>query len=291
MAIRASACALLVTATLGCGGEEFQSGSGGTSSGGSSSGGSSSGGSANGGTSGSGATGTGGVAGSVNPVGGAGGGAGQSGSGGAGGGVIPGCAPKPNAPLLFHTTLDDSISVQTPITGVGPGTSHGEIGPGICDGAFEIDAQGDFLSYPGAENINLVTGTADFFFKPSSGVNGTRHLLSVPGKFQIVWAQNGDLVVGAGSVVARTIPASSVPLAVGVWTRITVTWKFGATDETVQVYFDGNGAGGTFTPGPINTSPIGEDPLFIGANGENDASHADGAIDDVKIYDGTEEPF
>lgn len=282
MAIRGCSCAVLFVATLGCGGEEFQSGSGGTSAGGSSSGGTS-----NGGTGGSG---TGGEAGSVNPVGGAGGDAGQSGDGGTGG-VIPGCAPKAGAPLMLHTTLDDATSTQTPTTGSGPGTFNGDFGPAVCGNGLAIYAAGNFLSYPGAENINLVTGTVDFFFKPSSGFdNSTRHLLSVPGKFQIVWAQNGDLVVGAGSVVARTIAAVDVPFAVNVWTRITVTWKFLSDGETVQVYFDANGVGGPFGAGPISTIPIDDSYLFIGANGENDPNHADGIIDDVKIYDGTEEP-
>jgi hypothetical protein len=296
MATRRWCCALILGTTIGCGGEEFQSGSGGTSSGGTasggaSSGGTSSGGTSNGGTSGSGATGgggTGGVAGSVNP---------NGGQGGAGGSVsIPGCSLKPGAPILLHTTLDDATAIQSPDTGIPPGSSSGQLVPGKCpasspNGGLAINTQGDFLTYSGLGNINLVTGTVDFFFKSTAANAGTpRHLLSVLGKFLITIDHEGNLLVGVGSEVARTIPAAAVPFTTNAWVRVTITWKFGAEGETVFVFFDGNGVGGSFTPGPLSVPPIEDDPLFIGATGENDPSVAAGVFDDIKIYDGTEEP-
>jgi hypothetical protein len=293
-------CALILGTTLGCGGEEFQSGSGGTSSGGASSGGTSSGGTSNGGTS-NGGAGNGGTSGS-----GASGGVGTGGvaaSGGEGGGAgeggtpnIPGCALKPGAPILLHTTLDDATAIQTPDSGIPPGDSNGQLVPGKCptgtpNGGLAINTQGDFLTYSGEGNINLVTGTADFYFKPAASDTGVaRHLLSVPGKFQILIDQQGNLVVGVGQNVGRTILAANVPFSTDTWVRVTITWKFGDTGETVFVYFDGNGVSGPFSPGPFSVPSIEDTPLFIGANGANDPQVANGVFDDIKIYDGTEPP-
>jgi hypothetical protein len=274
--------------TIGCGGEEFQSGTGGASSGGTS----------NGGTSGTGATGgggTGGVAGNVNPSGGSGNLGGGAGRGGTGG-DIPGCALKPGAPILLHTTLDQGSAIQSPDTGIPPGSSHGEFVPGICPtsartGAIAISSQGDFVSYSGEQNINLQTGTVDFYFKSTvSSAGATRHLVTVAGKFQISLDVQGNLLVGVGPSVARTIPAANVPFTQNTWVRVTITWKFQATEETVDVYFDGNGADGPYTAGPLNVPPLEQSPLFIGASGENDVNVAQGVFDDLKIYDGTEEP-
>jgi hypothetical protein len=194
---------------------------------------------------------------------------------------------------LLYTTLDDDGAIANPVVGTGPGTYAGTFEPGPCGGALRLDPANHYVRYPAPSNINLTTGTADFYFRPAFSPNDglVHHLLAIPGRFLVTIDQVGNFIVGVGSNVALVVPAANVPFVQDQWVRVTVIWKFQATGDTAWVYFDAVGAGGQTNPGPFPVAAINDLGVFIGATGEQDPTTANGVFDDFKIYDGTEEPF
>lgn len=283
--------------SAGSGGAAGSGGVGGSagSTGGSGGGSGNAGASGSGGTSGAGATG--GSAGSS----GAGGSSGASGTGGAGGtgGSPPnGCGSQHLSATLLYTTLNDAASIVTPAmieNGVGT-HAGGEFGDGYCDNhGFRVNAAGQYASFLAAQNLDLQSGTIDFFFRPGFDKldNQTHRLLGVPGKFQVLKTGSpaNSLIVGMGSMPLAEVASSNLPFVQDQWVRITIMWQCAVTD-VVNIWFNGqpattaNEVAGPITPPALSLS----DELFLGAFSPNDSSFANGVFDDFKVYTGTEPP-
>ena len=219
---------------------------------------------------------------------------GSAGAGGSGAAPALPCGPSAKATPKLYTTLDGSVAIQVPSSGVGPGTGNGDFIGGKCASALRIKDSGHYLSYPALGNLDTTRGTFDFWMLPEhSPKDGKEHpFLFVAGRFSVTKGDTGSFSVGVndagGGTEVTHVKADQVAYKLGTWVRVTVTWDFTRNDQHVRIYFDQVEVSqySSASAGAKSMQPVGaSDTLVIGARGKSSLEVAGAALDDVKIYD------
>ncbi len=218
--------------------------------------------------------------------------------------VWPACGFVSGLPIKLYTTLDNAAEIKNPMKGAGPGTAvpDDDFKSAQCGNGLLIDAGAEHVEYPMAPNLNLNAGTIDFWYMPDDlHTDGLVHNLFATGdvdskggiKLTKTASNLLQFTLVNSSLIAHptSIGPSDYAFKVGSLIRITIAWSSNTSPPgapAVRIWLDKVEAK-KFAEGPakypLSMSGISTaGSIFLGALGANDATPANGIIDDFKIY-------
>ncbi len=212
---------------------------------------------------------------------------------------------------LLYSTLDDLSSVLNPVFGDGTGSvvaksAENDFGTGFCNDGLLLDDAGEYVGFKqivgATPNFSFTTGTLDLMYRPNyTRTDGADHLImraeSGAGSMSIrkAGASNKNhfqftIRDAAGTLAETQIAPAQIPIAQGVWVRLTITWDFSqAATRPVHIYFDGREAEYSSTNG-LGPIPAGiramppPNPLQDVTFGDKANQFPSARFDDIKIY-------
>ena len=243
------------------------------------------------------------------------GGSGGSASGGAGSGGDGGAPPTTSCAagdaaamsnnVLLWTTNNDDMSIITPMVGQGTGKYTGTFVAALSADGLEIDESGDVIEYPQANNVSFGSGALDFCYRPILGHEDDQNRVYFMGRMgglqgtgSMLIHKNDENALSLSVTYSLGGPVTQVqwqvrPMAysmtAGQWTRLTFSWSFAGAFPDVHIYQDGVEL---MAMGPPNIGPIilpggSQEPILFGSaiEGTTLLAHANGAFDDIVVYD------
>lgn len=216
---------------------------------------------------------------------------------------------------LLYTTLDNALAVARPVYGSGTGARvvsfpSNSFVPALVAGGVRLDANGERVSYPqisnGVQNIELVRGTMDFWFRPNFAsddnvkytIAGTGNWTSIKPKGSLHFGKHNKsnlnqiflIFFDANGVrYEHNVTTANYRWAAGTWQHVTITWDFqiASGEKNLHLYLNGRelplshqiSRGPQLLPAEQSTHDI-----YIGSRGTGNIN-ADGTYDDFRIYD------
>lgn len=154
---------------------------------------------------------------------------------------------------------------------------------GFANSAFLFDGKQSFLLAPNKAALNSASATVSFWVKPTAfPAQGEAFLISNGGwqeRLKISLPNHGKPVftTHAGGACCSDMD-SGIPLALGVWTMVTMTHD-GVNDK---IYLNGVETATKAVAGSLDATVH---PLGIGYDAVDKGSFFDGAMDEVNLYD------
>ncbi|RJP45618.1 LamG domain-containing protein, partial [Candidatus Parcubacteria bacterium] len=213
--------------------------------------------------------------------------------------------------LLLYTTLDSANAITAPMTGTGAGASltgapafvTGQIGQAVNIDASQKYARLQQIAGT-TQNVELTRGTIEFWYKPlSPHTDGVmRQIVSTglwgtPGTVSLLkrGGTNNELSafifpVGGGFREVN-IPSTSYSWNANQWVKLRVTWD-AAASQLLRVYVNDVEKTGTGSnAGPITVpAESASNYIYIGTRDPAETNHANGAIDELRIWSGAIPP-
>ena len=205
--------------------------------------------------------------------------------------------------LTWYSTLQSAAVTSTPTVGTTTAVSGGIsfVGAKYGSGA-SIDANGDTITFPAAQNFNASEGTVEFWYRPSyecqpapGTCDGASHVFwhmqQVPTDYFAFRKSASNALDfetrnnSSGLTTTKTVALADFGWRAEDWVHLRVTWDSSApvASDRLMIYVNGMAPTQSIAGGPFNGAGLTVGPNYIGTTSSG-GNHASGILDEFRVY-------
>ena len=211
--------------------------------------------------------------------------------------------------LTWYSTLQSAAATSAPAVGTTTSVSGAIsfVGARYGSGA-SIDANGDTITFPAAQNFNASAGTLEFWYRPSyecqpapGTCDGTKHVFwhmeQVPTDYFAFRKTTGDTLQfetrnsSSGITTTKSVALANFGWRAEDWVHLRVTWDSTApvASDRLMIYVNGVAPTQSIAGGPFNGAGLTVGPNYIGTD-SGGGNHASGILDELRVYNTANAP-